>query len=157
METDNVDAEAENVKIEAENVKIEAENVKIEADNVKIETDSIKMEDENVKTEPDNIKTEAVKVKTEVKDVKTEVKEVKAEYEEEVTDMDFDPNVTSTAAENGNAENGGTTNEAPLPLRMTLRERSVAAFQSLKSKPVDGLGKFETSDAEPVRFCAASA
>ncbi len=42
--------------------------------------------------------------------------------------------------ENAGAENGAKS-EAPMPLRMNLRERSVEAFQSLRNKPVDGLGE----------------
>jgi hypothetical protein len=42
--------------------------------------------------------------------------------------------------ENAGAENGAKS-DAPMPLRMNLRERSVEAFQSLRNKPVDGLGE----------------
>ena len=38
-------------------------------------------------------------------------------------------------------EANGLKSGAPLPLRMNLRERSVEAFQSLRRKSVDGLGK----------------
>ena len=58
-----------------------------------------------------------------------------AEKEAEVAESGKD---VTTPAENGEKPDSV---EAPLPLRMNLRERSVAAFQSLKSKPVDGLGK----------------
>jgi hypothetical protein len=131
--------EAENGKTETVNVKSEAVSVKTEAVNVKTEVVNVKTEAENVKTETEeaaNVKMEAVQIKTEAENVP-----LKMEYEEEVTDTELDQNVTP-AADNNDTENGGTGSEAPLPLRMNLRERSVAAFQSLKSKQVDGLGMF---------------
>ena len=80
------------------------------------------------------MKHESVDDEMEVEEVKTEDM-VEADKEEEAAESGKD---VSTPAENGGKPDSV---EAPLPLRMNLRERSVAAFQSLKSKPVDGLGK----------------
>ena len=76
------------------------------------------------------MKHESVDDEMEVEEVKTEDM-VEADKEEEAAESGKD---VSTPAENGGKPDSV---EAPLPLRMNLRERSVAAFQSLKSKPVD--------------------
>jgi hypothetical protein len=64
--------------------------------------------------------------------------EKKAKHEDMEEGEEEEP--SADLEKNAGTENGAKS-EAPMPLRMNLRERSVEAFQSLRNKPVDGLGE----------------
>jgi hypothetical protein len=66
--------------------------------------------------------------------------EKKAKHEDPSMEEGEEEPSSADLEENAGAENGAKS-EAPMPLRMNLRERSVEAFQSLRNKPVDGLGE----------------
>jgi hypothetical protein len=82
-------------------------------------------------------KHEDVEAKTEEVEVKTE--ETDSEKEGEAVEV-----IGEAVEANGEDHNGVQLREveAPLPLRMNLRERSVESFRSLQNKAVDGLGKY---------------
>jgi hypothetical protein len=71
-------------------------------------------------------------------DVEVKTEETDSEKEGEAVEV-----IGEAVEANGKVHNGVQLGEveAPLPLRMNLRERSVESFRSLQNKAVDGLGK----------------